>query len=168
MIIRKATKEDAKNIASLAVQVWLDTYAVEGIRDTFSEYIWSELTPENFSEKIENDKREIFLLWENEHLIGFAEMNYDSHQTKSSKDDAEIDKLYIQENFCGKGLGKELINHIRKECKVRGVKEVWLSVYENNRRAIGFYEKVGFTETGELFFRMGDEKHRNLILALSM
>lgn len=164
MIITKADVNDASSIATLAVQVWLDTYAVEGIRDSFTKYVWSELTPDNFRIRFSNPDREFLKVEINSHLVGFAEINYNSTPGKNSGTNVEIEKLYIQENFCNKGIGKKLIFSINERCKDKGILSVWLSVYENNERAISFYRKNNFFESGDLYFNLDGEKHRNLIL----
>ena len=163
MKILKAELSDAKNIAALAVQVWLDTYAVTGIRDVFSNYIWTELTPESFSNKLNDKNRELYKLIEDEHLIGLIELNYDSSYIQNPKSKLEIDKLYIQENFCNRGIGGMMIDFLIMICKKKNLSSFWLSVYEKNARAIKFYEKHNFSEIGEIYFELGNEKHRNIV-----
>lgn len=164
MKIEKAEIIDLKNIATLAVQVWLDTYAVEGIREVFSDYIWNELTPQNFAKRyVENDHC-FFTIKENGHLIGFVELNENSPSTVNENYKLEIDKIYIQNNFCGKNIGSEIINFLCDYYKNSEFSEMWLTVYENNIRAIKFYEKNNFEEIGEYFFQLENESHRNLVL----
>jgi len=40
MRFRQACMDDAVNLAALTTQVWLDTYAVYGIRDALSAYVF--------------------------------------------------------------------------------------------------------------------------------
>ena len=59
----------------------------------------------------------------------------------------------ILEDFCGNGNGTKLIitliNHLKKD----NIKGVWLGVDKSNKRAISFYNKMGFKSTvfGRLF-----------------
>lgn len=164
MKIEKADITDANNISTLAVQVWLDTYALDGIRDSFSEYVWQELSPYKFKARLENKNREIYKVVENEHLIGFVEINFDSVIDGNTNSKFEIEKLYIQENFCGKNIGGKLIDFVKSICIKNNISSMWLSVYENNFRAIKFYKKYGFKEIGELYFELKSERHRNIVL----
>ncbi len=43
-MIREAVEEDCINLAVLSLQVWLDTYAIEGIRIEYSKYVISNFT----------------------------------------------------------------------------------------------------------------------------
>lgn len=52
----------------------------------------------------------------------------------------------------GRGLGRQLIDHILTEFEASGAGGVHLGVDRRNRRAIGFYERLGFeplSETGD-------------------
>lgn len=164
MKIELAKKEDIKNIASLAVQVWLDTYATEGIRDVFSEYVWNELTPESFQKRFDDKNRLFISVKKNNHLIGFVEINTNSTSPVNSELNFEIDKLYIQNNFCGKNIGSEIISFIGNYCSENSIPGMWLTVYENNIRAIKFYFKNDFEEIGEYYFHLENESHRNLVM----
>lgn len=164
MTISKATQTDTKNLAALAVQVWLNTYAVEGIRQTFSNYIWEELTPTRFADKLKDPTREIYKVEVDMHLIGFAEINYNSVSAIDPGLTVEIDKLYIQERFCGKHIGRQLLDHVVSILKSKAIDHMWLSVYELNERAISFYKKYGFEYAGDIFFELEEDRHRNLVM----
>jgi len=162
--ISRAGISDSGNLATLAIQVWLDTYAVSGIRQTFSNYVWDELSPAKFEKKLVDKSIIIFKMEENSHLIGFAEIHFSSPCPASPEITTELNKIYIHQNYQGKKLGIELLEFIGRELKEANLQTYWLSVYENNVRAIKFYNKNQFEEIGELFFTLGDEKHRNIIL----
>lgn len=71
--------------------------------------------------------------------------------------DGYIAGLFVDKKFQRLGIGRQLVNYIKQVNN-----ELTLSVYENNARALHFYEKNGFvvntkqidTETGELEFSM--------------
>lgn len=55
-MIRTANVSDSANIAALSIQVWLDTYATEGIRQNISKYVLEKFTEERVSEIIASDQ----------------------------------------------------------------------------------------------------------------
>lgn len=167
MKISKVEKLDIKNIASLAVQVWLDTYAVEGIRTSFSNYIWDDLTPSQFEKRLKEQDREIYKAEIENHLVGFIEINYSSTELDSANS-VEIEKLYIQQNFQNQKIGSELIQFAEAIFRKKGITKYWLSVYEKNEKAIQFYQKHDFLENSEIFFELENEKHRNLVLSKTL
>lgn len=50
----------------------------------------------------------------------------------------------------GRGLGYEILEHIKDEARVNSIKRIELTVDTKNRRAISLYRKVGFEIEGNL------------------
>jgi RimJ/RimL family protein N-acetyltransferase len=72
----------------------------------------------------------------------------------------------ISADFIGQGHGTKMYEIIFKICfDIWGMNRVWLSVLENNHRAINLYKKVGFIQEGVMrsaIFK--DGKFENYIL----
>ena len=66
-------------------------------------------------------------------------------------DQVWLDRYLIDEHFQGKGLGnimlEALITHL---IKIYNCNEIYLSLYEDNKRALHLYQKFGFQFNGEL------------------
>lgn len=72
MLIRHGERRDAENLSALAIQVWLHTYATEGISPLISRYVLSEFTPEKFEALLSNDSSTVLVAESNENLVGYA------------------------------------------------------------------------------------------------
>lgn len=153
MKIRIATLSDTRQIAAIGHCVWVDTYATEGVRQSIAEYVLSTFTQENIGREIQSKQVSIFEI--DGHIVGYAVLS-------TSEENAEIETLYILPRFQGQGLGQQFIQHA-----IQGNPSLWLSCWDRNSAAIGFYRKLGFTETGETTFELDGEKHRNVLLTHS-
>jgi ribosomal protein S18 acetylase RimI-like enzyme len=69
----------------------------------------------------------------------------DSFQNRKS---IELVRLYILKEFHGLGVANELMNFALDFARNNGFDLMYLSVWEYNFRARGFYEKHGFVNTG--------------------
>lgn len=58
--------------------------------------------------------------------------------------DGEIEKLFVEPQFQGQGIGTALLEYAVRE---RGARELWALAY--NIRGISFYRRNGFVPTGE-------------------
>ncbi|PKP34906.1 MAG: GNAT family N-acetyltransferase, partial [Bacteroidetes bacterium HGW-Bacteroidetes-15] len=76
----------------------------------------------------------------------------------------EISVLYVLERFCGRGIGKLLLNETISSLKNINNKGVWLSVYHKNQKAINFYNKNGFKDIGKIYFEMSGNSYENRIM----
>lgn len=131
--------------------VWTDTYATTGVFDKISEYIHTELTEDKIQEIIKN--KTVYVCAEEKYLFGYIVLGAEEDNK------IEIETLYVLPRFQGKGIGKLLLEHSLSETKT-----YWLSAWELNHKAIEFYFKHGFKETGEMYFDLYGDKIRNLVL----
>ena len=58
-MVREATKDDCAKLAVLSIRVWLDTYAQEGIKTEYADYVLSTFTADYFLEILNNTQGEI-------------------------------------------------------------------------------------------------------------
>ena len=166
-MIRAATVEDSANIAALSIQVWLDTYATDGICNNLSHYALNHFTEQKVAENIDSSQHQYLLYTRAEQLLGFTLIKKDAHCPELSIKGAELDKLYVQERFTGQGIGSELIQATLAYCNTNHIKTLWLKVYHDNPRALKFYQKHQFENAGITWFELGGEKHKNYTLTRS-
>ncbi|MGF1718124.1 GNAT family N-acetyltransferase [Photobacterium chitinilyticum] len=138
-MIREAKPEDCVDLAVLSLQVWLHTYATKGIREKISRFALNTFTEKYFLDLLNRSENKVQVYIKDEHLIGFVVIDLAS---KCSAENAgyEIKTLYISEHFQGSGIGRQLLSQIESQYG----SPFWLSTWENNINAIGFYQKLGF------------------------
>ncbi len=161
MIIRETEKKDIKNLVALSTQVWLHTYATEGIRTEISNFVLNTFTLKNFESVLNSTEEKIFVAVVDDNLLGYIRINVEARCKEATG--YEIMTFYVQEHFQNKGVGRALLNFV---WKIYGP-NCWLTTWIHNTPAILFYEHLGFKEVGYTYFVLGNEKHKNHILAKS-
>jgi len=157
-MIRIATKEDCASLAGLSLDVWFNTYALDGINTTNSQYAISNFTEQNFLRIINAPKYRLLVCTQENYLRGYALVNLESFYD-GVKNGFEIDKLYVHGPFQRKGIGKDLLSEVRKQYGG----DFWLYSWVHNK-SIAFYEKYGFKDIGRYDFQLGEEEIENRVL----
>lgn len=167
--LRPATQSDVLTIAVLGMQVFMDTYATEGVRDAIAREALESFAPETISALIERSDS-IFLLAEaNEHLVGFTQVCLQTgHPLVSDEHAAELKRLYVQERFAGHGVGWQLLRMAEDEASARGASKIWVTVWARNTRALQFYPRQGYENTGLAVHRLQAESHPNVFFCKSL
>jgi len=122
--IRLATPEDYPRI----MEIWES--AVKATHDFLSEkdfHYFKEVIPKDYLPNLE-----VYLITENGEAKGFA-----------SVAEGNLEMLFIHDDAREKGLGKKLYQFMKEKTGLTKV-----DVNEQNPQAIGFYEKMGFKQTG--------------------
>lgn len=149
--IRLATTSDIDNIALLAQAVWVNTYATEGISAAFSRYVAGAFSCDSLLRELKNNV--LIVAQREQYLLGYALLEPSS---------AELKTLYVLPQLKGQGVGTALLRY----CQQLSVKPLWLTCWEGNTAALGFYQQLQFSEVGEEYFVLEAERYRNIKLVL--
>src|SRR5206468_12972489 len=125
---RMAVQRDALCLSVLATQVFLDTYAIQGIRPAIAREVRHYLSEEAFAGLLKQPRHSILVAEMADHLLGFAQLTQgQTHALLSSEARAaELNRLYVQRPFLGRGLGKELLAQAEALAAGEGAEILWL------------------------------------------
>jgi len=81
---------------------------------------------------------------------------------------AELSGIVVLESATGKGIGTRLLRRSGTIAKKRGYERIIVKTETNNKRAISFYKKMGFSETKKVSEDIGKAKVKLLVLEESI
>ncbi|MGV3487576.1 MAG: GNAT family N-acetyltransferase [Tuberibacillus sp.] len=139
MIIRDMRRSDIEAVRRVAARTWKDTYSA-----FIPEEIQEKVLKEAYSEEAMNERFEnaIMLAAEiNQVMAGYAFFS-----TDASGYEIFLESLYVDPDFQGKGVGKQLIAAGLSKFETASV--LSLTVYKGNPN-FSFYVKQGFEVIGE-------------------
>ncbi len=84
---------------------------------------------------------------ENKKIIGYLSGYFIKYKVDGT---GEIVDLIISEKARGKGVGTELIKEFLNISKKQGINEITLTTPKENKKAIKFYERLGFKKGNEV------------------
>ncbi|MEO6920865.1 MAG: N-acetyltransferase [Collimonas sp.] len=149
------------NLTALSIQVWLHTYATEGVSDDLAREVLSTFTPTYFHDLIVDPDYRLFVKVDGVNLLGYILLDLDSSCEEQNYGGVEVDTLYVQEHFHGRGIGRALLDHAMAQAGQR----LWLTAWAGNAQALGFYKAYGFVDIGITWHEFEDQKYENRILA---
>ncbi|VWD42953.1 GCN5-related N-acetyltransferase [Burkholderia lata] len=162
VLIRTARQEDAARIAVLGAHVWVHTYAAAGVSEVIAQYVLGTFTTERIVTVV-NDPGAVLLIAEADgNLAGYIVIRLGSHHADVP---VEIETLYVQASFSGRGIGSSLLTHASGIAEAQtGNRSFWLSVNSQNEKAIAFYHSRGMVQEGIAYFELGGIRHENKIM----
>lgn len=139
--IRYAEIKEIPAIAVLLQEAYRQTYRANGLY-YYTDEVLQETFGDAYCETMLSEMKSIefqyFSCVENETLAGFAKLAFKA-------DHAYLDKLYLLNNFQGKGYGHQLIQACFNAAAQHGYTTMKLNVWPKNEKAVKFYERHGFT-----------------------
>ena len=156
-VIRRAVTSDAGSLAALGARTFEETFGPANRREDIDTYLSQTYGEQQQKNEIENP-RMITLVTEDEgSLIAFAQMRADEKGI-------EIARFYVDSRWQGRGLAQALMQAVIEEARARRAEMLWLGVWERNERAIAFYRKCGFRDTGTQPFILGSDLQTDRVM----
>ena len=76
----------------------------------------------------------------------------------------ELSRFYVSRKFQGKGVAKQMLGIVLAHAELQGSPTIWLSVWQENSRAVAFYKKWDFATIGDAKFLMGEDLQDDYIM----
>ena len=142
MIVRRATPEDAPEIAKVHVRSWQLGY--HGILpEAYLGALSVEKREAMWRQTVEKAVTEVWVAVEDDALLGFVSVA-NSRDSDTDSATGEVWAFYVQPQFWRRGAGRALWTEAEAYFKSAGYTEVTLWVLRDNERALSFYLHLGF------------------------
>lgn len=165
---RPAYRDDVERLIVLLHQVYIQTYAIDGITHEFTNFINQRFSKSYLNESISHNPNQFIVAYYKNNPVGIAEILLNRTCPGFQKELPELSKLYVLERFTGTGVGFGLLQQAELKLKTGGFNELWLEVWQENPRARAFYERQGFSVIGESLFPMSENTYHNFVMHKSL
>ena len=169
MKIRKVTLNDIDELKKIGKQTFVETFSSENSKENMTEYLENGFSTEKLKTELTDKDSEFYFAEFDNQAIGYLKINIGQSQTEIKEANAlEIERIYVLKAFHGKKVGQILYDKAIEIAKDKNVDYVWLGVWEQNPRAIRFYEKNGFVEFDKHVFKLGNDEQTDIMMKLKL
>lgn len=157
--------KDLGTIQVIGRQTFLETFADSNTEDDMNEYLEENFNEQKVRSELENADSSFFIAWENEIPVGYLKVNVGIAQTELQDNTSlEIERIYVKSSHHGKKVGQLLYEKALEMGLLQNKVYLWLGVWEENLRAIRFYEKNGFVAFDKHIFKVGNDKQTDIMM----
>lgn len=159
--IRIAKKEDAACIALLGRVTFTETFGhLFKDKQVLLNYYDATFSVDKIEKSITKPNNCFWIVFADRLPVGYAKLKLNSQSEFSTEDHiCQLQKIYVLKDFLSLGIGLKLQNTLIKKATELRFKNIWLSVFVDNDRAINFYTKNGFTPIGNHDFQIGQDSY---------
>jgi ribosomal protein S18 acetylase RimI-like enzyme len=169
MKIRKINIDDLEALRNLSIQTFMETFEEVNTEEDMQKYLDENLSIEKLKTELENVNSEFYFAENNGEILGYLKLNFKDAQTEKLKENHfEIERIYVLKAFLGQKIGQILFDKAIEIGREKNLEYVWLGVWEENHRAIKFYEKNGFEIFGKHDFILGEDVQTDLLMKMKI
>ncbi|TAH18965.1 MAG: GNAT family N-acetyltransferase [Cytophagales bacterium] len=173
--VRLATAGDAALISAIGREAFYAAFSPYQTAEDMQMYLDASYYPAKLLVEIQDTKCRFLLLEEDHVPIGFAKIVASLPTENEGVDIFDkdvlteklmlISKIYLLPQFAGKRIGHLLMDECCLIAQDEGYDGVWLCVWQQNERAIKFYEKYEFKKIGYTQFLLGKSLNDDFVMA---
>lgn len=167
--IRKIDVSDISKLQNIGKLTFAETFSSGNSEENMQEYLERGFSIEKLTTELTDQNAKFYLAELDGKTIGYLKVNVGQSQTEIKDHNAlEIERIYVLKEFHGKKVGQILYDKAIELAKEKNVEYVWLGVWEQNPRAIRFYEKNGFKAFDKHVFKLGNDEQTDIMMKLKM
>lgn len=169
VFISKVSPNQVEALQKIARQTFFETFSEYNSEENMKNYLEEGLSIAKLAAELDNSDSEFYFATAENEIIGYLKINFGESQTELKDSEAlEIERIYVAKAFHGKKVGQLLYDKAIEIAKHKKVDYVWLGVWEENRRAIHFYQKNGFVEFDKHIFKLGNDEQTDIMMKLKI
>lgn len=154
-----ASEKDVNALSDICTQTFSETYRHLNTEANFKKYIQTNFNKVKLLNEINDENSLIYFIKEGDTNIGYLKLNINEAQSENLGSKAiEIERIYTLKAHFGKNAGRRMIEFTIEKGKELKRDFVWLGVWENNTKAIAFYERHGFVRFDTHIFTLGNDE----------
>lgn len=163
--IKKANSGDLYTIQQIGRETFLETFRDYNTQEDMEIYLENSFNDHQMIAELNNADSAFYIAWADNIPIGYLKVNTGLAQTEQQDEKAlEIERIYVKSNYHGKEVGQLLLKKALELAQEGNRTYLWLGVWEENRRALRFYEKNGFVAFGKHIFKMGKDEQIDIMM----
>jgi ribosomal protein S18 acetylase RimI-like enzyme len=155
--VRALSASDATAYSAFAERLFRETY-VDGYEPAdIDDYVSHAFSPQQQTAELTEPGGRVLVVEDGvDGLLGFAHLRQTpSPPALAGRFALEVSRFYVDRPWHGRGIARVLMSACIAEARSRGADALWLLVYQQNARAVAFYEKSGFKRAGTQPFKLG-------------
>ena len=163
--VRTCNQKDIDTLVALGIKTFRDTFDEFNSPENMIRYINSTFTKKILEHEMKQPGTVFFLAFDEWRAVGYAKIRTSNPPEGLNNDSVlEIERLYAHKHYVGKRVGHLLMQTCIAYARKKNVRTLWLGVWENNTRAISFYQKNGFEKFGQHTFMLGDDSQTDWLM----
>ncbi|SEI65164.1 Ribosomal protein S18 acetylase RimI [Dyadobacter sp. SG02] len=161
----QATINDLEAVRQIGIDTFYESFASVNTEANMTHYLETGFSLERVASELSNEDSEFHLAYDGDKLIGYLKVNHGPAQSELKDDTAlEIERIYVLRAWQGLKIGQLFYEKAIEIACARRYAYVWLGVWEENEKAIGFYKRNGFAEFDKHLFKLGDEIQTDIMM----
>lgn len=163
------SQNQVPQLQKVSKNTFIEAFAKDNTRENLDAYLASAFSLTSLISEINNPNTRFYFIEIEAQIVGYYKINIGESQTEIKADDSlELERIYIMADHQGKKIGEKIILAVGNIAQKEGKRYIWLGVWERNKKAIKFYERLGFIKFDTHIYPIGDDPQTDWMMKLKL
>lgn len=150
-------------------QIFIEAFAESNSEADMKAYLEQSFSVAKLTAELADPNSRFYFARLANEIIGYLKLNLGDAQTElHDPNGVEIERIYVFKAFYGKQVAQTLLAKAREVALEANAVSLWLGVWEQNARAIRFYEKNGFFAFATHIFKLGNDEQTDIMMKMPL
>lgn len=172
LTIRRCVPDDAPAIAALGARLFIQAYGATHPEPDLSPYVARTFAADALRSALADPTQCVFVVTDpGGRAIGYAYVRPTAGPRPvgvPGRRPFELRRFYVDAAYHGRGVAAALLSACEAEAVASGADALWLDVWQEAARPIGFYRRAGFAVVGTTTFAWGERHDADFIMARTL
>jgi len=152
MEIVAINSEALKDLQQISIQTFEETFTDHNSAEDMQEYLKNSFSDDKLLGELKVESSRFFLAKYENRVVGYLKLNFGTAQTELKESNGlEIERIYVLREYLGQKVGQQLFELALSIANEMNMEYVWLGVWEENHRALKFYQKMDLLHLTNIF-----------------
>jgi len=167
--IVRVLPDQVDNLVDISRTTFTEAFEALNNPVDFKLYLLSAFNSLQLLKELEDPLSEFYFAYVNDQLTAYLKLNFGVSQTDLKESTGmEIERIYTLKEFQNLKIGRQLVDFAISSAIKKDLRYIWLGVWEDNPRAIKFYESIGFYKIGEHIYQVGNDPQNDWVMRLDI
>ena len=164
-VVRRGEPSDAPALAEFAARTFVEAFGPANRREDMEAHLASAYGVAQQGRELADPKCITVLMQAGDSLVGYAQVRRAPPPAcVVGEEPVELHRFYVDRPWHGQGVAQRLMEAVHAAARDLGGRTLWLGVWERNPRAIAFYQKSGWHDTGATTFCVGPDRQTDRVM----
>jgi ribosomal protein S18 acetylase RimI-like enzyme len=162
---RQANPSDCSTIAELGRQTFAETYGDVSNKESIERYLAAKFSTETIAAELASPGDRFYIANFKSNPVGFTKLKNDREaKGLHGRKTIEVERIYVLPEYQRSKVGSELMRQCKEIARAEKFETIWLQVWQQNLKAIQFYQKAGFVIYETTHFSFDDITHQDFLM----
>lgn len=168
-MLREVQQEELDFLREMSISTFVDAFGHLNTPENMELYLSEKMSVAHLTKEFDHPESTFYFALIGEEIVGYLKLNVGSAQNEAHLGKSmEVERIYVLREHQSKGIGKIIFEQAITMARKKGMEVLWLGVWDQNTRAISFYERMGLEIFDTHSFMLGTDLQTDQLMKMTL